>query len=533
MNPTRLFRSMIVGFVVLGLLITALQPQQSAHAAGVVGTGTPVSCTEAAFEAALTGGGLVTFNCGGSAHTIILTSYKAITDDTEIQGDDLITLSGGNATSIFMVNETLTLRNITLTHGFGDFGTIRNYGTLHLIGSQITYGHSNFEGGAIQNYGTVTIDDSTLAHNSTDIAAGAIMNFGEVTIQNSQVYSNTAQENGGAIKNNNGTMEIHNSQIYDNQSLDCAAGSVGGGILSSGTLTVTQSTISNNIATYGGGIFNAGTVFLENVTIEGNRTYGACYGSGGGMVNAGQATVVSSEFRDNIAAASYGGGLSNRSNSQMTITDSTFTQNQSQGGGAISNSGSLTLTNSTVFTNTSGYGGGIANGVAGGTPNILILTNVTVSDNSSAGSGGGLQTDNGVATVTFATFMNNRGDSGVEQNGGVLNFKNSIIANSSPKNCEGTITSQGFNISSDYSCAFSQGGDKNNTDPLLGPLTNNGGSTLTHLPQTDSPAVDGGQCVAGITTDQRGVLRPQAAACDIGSVERREVMFIFLPMLSR
>jgi hypothetical protein len=486
----------------------------------------------------LTGGGTITFNCGAVPHTIILTSYKLISDNTEIQGGDRITLSGGNATSIFMVSSkaTLTLRDIILTHAYGTFGTIRNFGTLNLIGSQITYGYSTASGGAIENYGEVNLTNAALAHNDAANKAGALFNdWGEVIIDNSQVFSNTSQSDSGAIYNNFGTMNTHNSQVYDNKSLDCSSNSRGGGIFNIGILTVTQSAISNNDASNGGGIYNAGTIELENVTIEGNSVYGACYGNVGGMINENQATVVNSEFTNNVGS-SYGGGLYNVSDSQMTITDSTFTKNHSWGGGAIFNSGTLTLTNSIVYTNTASYGGGIANGISGGTPNILILTNLTVSDNSSLGNGGGLQNDNGTATVTFATFLDNHGGSGIEQFGGQINFKNSIVTNSSPKNCEGTITSQGFNIASNYSCGFNQSGDNQNTDPKLGSLMGNGGLTLTDLPQQDSPTIDGGQCVTGIATDQRGILRPQGAACDIGAVEvvpAPPILHVFIPIIIR
>jgi hypothetical protein len=61
---------------------------------------------------------------------------------------------------------------------------------------------------------------------------------------------------------------------------------------------------------------------------------------------------------------------------------------------------------------------------------------------------------------------------------------------------------------------------------MLEPLAFNGGPTLTHLPQPGSPLIDAipvGSCqadgAAGVTTDQRGVQRPQQSGCDIGSVE--------------
>ena len=86
MSPNRLRKTISAGLVILIAIIITLHPQQIVQAAGVIGTGTPGSCTGAAFETALTGGGTITFNCGAAPHTIILTSYKLISDNTEIQG---------------------------------------------------------------------------------------------------------------------------------------------------------------------------------------------------------------------------------------------------------------------------------------------------------------------------------------------------------------------------------------------------------------------------------------------------------------
>ena len=68
--------------------------------------------------------------------------------------------------------------------------------------------------------------------------------------------------------------------------------------------------------------------------------------------------------------------------------------------------------------------------------------------------------------------------------------------------------------------AFDQISDQNAVDPRLGPLGDNGGPTLTHLPRLGSPALDQGS-LACPPADQRGVARPQGAACDLGAVERQ------------
>lgn len=105
----------VVGVMVLFTLLS----MRPAYAGGVVGSGTPGSCTEAALNTALSGGGTVTFNCGAAPHTIPI-SVKTIVANTTINGGGKITLDGQNAERLFVVNGgvTLTLRNIILTKGF-------------------------------------------------------------------------------------------------------------------------------------------------------------------------------------------------------------------------------------------------------------------------------------------------------------------------------------------------------------------------------------------------------------------------------
>ena len=99
----------------------------------------------------------------------------------------------------------------------------------------------------------------------------------------------------------------------------------------------------------------------------------------------------------------------------------------------------------------------------------------------------------------------------------------------SSSNCGGTVTSNGYNLSSDDTCNFTSTGDLNNTDPMLGPLQYNGGPTQTMALPSGSPAVDSGNpsgCTDGLghllKTDQRGKPRPDTedtGSCDIGAYE--------------
>jgi hypothetical protein len=264
------------------------------------------------------------------------------------------------------------------------------------------------------------------------------------------------------------------------------------------TVSISGLTITNGKASFGAGIFNNGGI----LTITGSTFSGNASSSGGGIFNnAGILTITSSTFSGN-SATSDGGGIFNLGGT-VTITSSTFFGNLAiNSGGAISNNsdGTLTVINSTLSGNASSSGGAIRN--TGG--DTLTVTNSTLFGNSASGAGGGIN------------------------NSGTAKVKNSIIANSPGGNCAGTaaITPLGVNFSTDNTCAGftvapSTGAGGLNLNPLL---QDNGGPTLTRALLADSVAIDAvTDCtnVAGnpVTTDQRGVSRPQGSACDVGAFE--------------
>ena len=88
-----------------------------------------------------------------------------------------------------------------------------------------------------------------------------------------------------------------------------------------------------------------------------------------------------------------------------------------------------------------------------------------------------------------------------------ITLTNTIVANNGYSDCSGTITSAGYNLDGGNSCGFTATGDLQNTDPLLGPLADNGGPTQTHALLIDSPAIDAGDDSACPSTDQRGFPR--------------------------
>ncbi|HEY6042067.1 MAG TPA: right-handed parallel beta-helix repeat-containing protein [Anaerolineae bacterium] len=296
-------RRVAPGMVAIIIAATLLSHfPHDARAAGVVGTGSPASCTEAALRSALVGGGLVTFNCGSAPHTIALANGLNITQTTTIDGGGLISLSGGNSTPIMAVGfityaTALTLKNITLADG-----------------------HTTFlGGGAILNSSNATllIENSRILNNSAiDADGGGILNVGVLTVTNSTIAGNTAQSigggggDGGGLYNAGGTATIIASTLSGNRAISATnySNGFGGGVANQATLTLINSTISGNDAYgSGGGILNAGTLSLYNATVTNNQAdadfscAGPDGGTGGGLYNLGGTFT----FRNTILAGNY------------------------------------------------------------------------------------------------------------------------------------------------------------------------------------------------------------------------------------
>jgi hypothetical protein len=303
-------------------------------------------------------------------------------------------------------------------------------------------------------------------------------------------------------------------------------------------VTLSKLTIRNGRATSGGGISNSGTLTLTNSTVSGNwapipciRFFRFCEltagtASGGGIYNSG-ALIISNSIISGNHAGSYcsgtpcsarGGGIYNQG-TLMRITNSTLTDNSAGtacstssscgvgvGGAFYTFGGTVTLNNSTVTRSSAYHCSGVCGGTGGAILNgagNLAMNNSTVSGNSAGG--------------IFS--------------GGTATLQNSIIANNSGINCLGNVTSHGYNLSSDSSCFFFNSGDRDNTNPVLGTLGYNGGPTPTIPLLTGSPAIDAGNpsgCTDGLghllKTDQRGKPRPDTedtGGCDMGAYERQ------------
>jgi CSLREA domain-containing protein len=280
----------------------------------------------------------------------------------------------------------------------------------------------------------------------------------------------------------------------------------GGGILvnQGSSLALSNVILTENAATNvsGGGLVLAGTGTLTTVTVLRNTAQGG----GGGIENRGTLTLIDSTLSGNVAG-SAGGGLANNVNAQARVERTTFVGNAGLSGGAVNNNSLITLTNVTMSGNQANSRGGAFANTASQLANATLI-NVTMASNTTLTSGGPNSSVGGAVE---------------NDSGGILTLKNTIVANSpAGGNCAAStpMTSLGFNISSDGTCSFGGPGDRNNLDPLLGPLSNNGGPTQTHALLPGSPAIDAASpdCPPP-ATDQRGVSRPQGIRCDIGAFE--------------
>jgi hypothetical protein len=339
--------------------------------------------------------------------------------------------------------------------------------------------------------------DSTIVDGSQDSNPPLVITFATHADVSGIAIMHGFGDPGGGVRNS-GTLTITDSIVKNNQSTN------GGGIYNDGTLTIANSTVQDNFSEdYAGGIRNQGTLTILNSTIRQNKGHAG----GGGIVNTSILTVNMSAISGNTAYDGSGGGLLLFASGSTLISHSTISGNNASdmGGGIFKTGGILTIVNSTISGNsTPDSGGGIMN------IGTIILTNSTISSNTAQdpyqpayGYGGGI-----VST-------------------GTLNVTNTIIAkNIAPTtpNCSNVLTSYGHNLEDGNSCGFTGPGDLINTDPLLGPLQNNGGPTLTHALQPGSPAIDAGDTAACTAPpvnglDQRGEIRPQGMACDIGAYE--------------
>ncbi|HEV7646303.1 MAG TPA: choice-of-anchor Q domain-containing protein [Pyrinomonadaceae bacterium] len=503
----------------------------------------------------------------------------AISEANALAGPDIITLGAFVYTqSLGPSEENLNAggdwdikSNITI-NGAGEATTI-----LQAVGCSAGRDRVLDVGGGITvSLNNLTIRNGCLSTVAPNLGAG-IWNTGNLTLNSVTVRDNLVQNfeggaSGGGIFNWSGSLTLNNSTVTNNSVTGAMfGGTAGGGIYSqsSSPIVITGSSISGNQAggfnqsSFGGGMYvlRAGSLTITDSHFDNNTVSGTSGGNAGGglsvVSDTGSMTVniTGSTFNTNHGTSPDSGGVGayfstlESTNASLAVTMDRTSVNGNIGTGAgvgilvnPHRSGiSLEVNNSTISSNTGGgaHGGGVRLTNNGGRPESTIsarFTNSTLSSNSVSSGGGGLsvqQVSASVqATLDYCTVTGNSAGSaagGLDNFGsGTINILRTVVAgNTAPANPDifFSVNSFDFNHIGDPGGAVITGDTTHNTtgDAMLGALQDNGGPTLTHLPFFGSPllnAISGSLCGTLPPNDQRGVTRPQGAACDKGSVER-------------
>jgi uncharacterized repeat protein (TIGR03803 family) len=267
-----------------------------------------------------------------------------------------------------------------------------------------------------------------------------------------------------------------------------------------GSVTISGLTITGGSSPSGGGVLNLADLTLDQDVLTGNRETAG--GNGGGAVlswGGGTSLTVNQSTISNNSATWTGGGISLIDGGTLLLTNSTVSGNTSSrdGGGitvqSISHNVSATVENCTIANNTASQysGGGILNiGYGKGTSATLTILDSTIAGNHAPYAGG---VSSWASSGTVTTKYGNTIFAG--------NTNGNVPYQS------GTLTSLGHNLSSDGTGNLTAAGDRPNTAALLAPLGNYGGPTQTMALLAGSPAIDVGDPKQLGVADQRGVVR--------------------------
>ena len=315
---------------------------------------------------------------------------------TGVSVNDL-TIQRGVATSPFCVTPTITKCG----------GGILNYGGLSVTSStfltnttQLTQDEA---GGAIANIGLLTVSDSTFRDNSAGVGS-AIASLFQMTVNGSR-FANNSSLNGTVTNVGSESSFVNDSVFTDNVSAQ------GGGISNGGVLTVVRTQFIRNTAFAIGGGGIAGGYSADNtvpgvLTVRDSTFTENSAPRGGGIASTGELTLAGSTFVGNVGSGG-GGGLDVALNaaasepSTAIVTNSTFTENSAPlGGGIYAGTVNLTLLNSTLSANSATTAGG--NLRVSNSSNTTVIN--TILANSTTGGDCELNTTDG-ATVSIMNSL--------------------------------------------------------------------------------------------------------------------------------
>ena len=388
---------------------------------------------------------------------------------TIVDGNGAVT--GDRVFQILSSAKETTLSGMTIRNGSKVAGTFDSGGGLywdgggghlHLSDLIVESSSSHYGGGIYLNYSAdadVVVLDHVIVRNNTVSAAGGglVVNFTDFSagfdMVHCQVYGNTAFQGGGFyVQGSPPPPPFGGLQFFHIETTDIYSNTAGHG------------------AGFDSGLSGTNPVVFLNCNLHHN------------------------------AAAFLGGGIENYNT--LAISNSTLYANTAgaQGGGIYTEGGAVTIVSSTISGNsvTNGSGGGVYNTVdtVHGTGGTLNLLNSTIASNSAVGGfGGGITNRSGTVIARDTIFAGNT----AQNSSSGPDFAGVLTSSSSNYDLFGNNGGLRFSGSFPFACLF-------NVNPLLGPLQDNGGPTLTHALRPGSPALDAGN--GGPNTDQRGAPRP-------------------------
>jgi CSLREA domain-containing protein len=348
--------------------------------------------------------GDITFANGVTGTITLGSSLPDITTSMNILGPGSanLTVSGNDSVAPLNittgVGTTVNISNLSISHAFASNGLgagirISSAGDVIVDNCELDH-NANVafgSGGAIGiQGGNVTLSNDVITTNSASSGTAGGINVlgGGLKIDHSQIQGNLARVGGGLSIGENAFVLILNSSISDNHA---DANSEGGGIENfRGEIIIDSSNIGGinpadgNTAGDAAGIFNdGGTITISNSTIGNNISQIPIIG-GGGILNTrlsgnnnGVLVVENSTFVDN-QAGNEGGAIGNYSGGDATISNCTFTGNSAvNGGGALYNEQTMQVNDVTLSENTATSGGGNIDN-----DGVLKISNSIVSNSS-------------------------------------------------------------------------------------------------------------------------------------------------------
>ena len=487
-------------------------------------------------------------------HTVQLTIDKDLTLVAEGKGAVINAISQGRAIFI-QAGATVRLRGISVVNGRSDRGAgIFNAGTLILENCSVsenftlipganTYGAGIYSDGDLHLTGCVVSGNGTFGiivagqTQETELDGGGVYCTGGLFMTNCLVSRNTARSGGAGI-HAMGPAVIVDSRIESNRGSQYAAG----GIRTEGRTQIIRCSISANRSFFDGGLICSGRTQIKDCRIEDNIADEL--GGVGAIWNRGDLSIERTAIARNQAdfGGSSGGILSD---GPLQLTDCDLVANRGQESSTLwfrslrlgidrcrvesttwGNNTLLVDSGTVVINSTLWKGAGTDHGplvyVGNGS---LHLINCTFSGNSPSEGGTLRAQETASIFLDHCTVVSNTFGIQGQSN---ITLRGSLIAGNGGGDAVGPFHSEGHNLIQkigDPILSGARADDLTGVDPLLGPLSDNGGRTPTHALLVGSPAIDQGPLDGFPRTDGRGFPRPtdgggtDGTRSDIGAFE--------------